>query len=150
MPEIDPKELLNHLHPHPYTLHEIAAALDTSVVALSQTCIPMPIQATEFHLHDRLKHVLEESARVLEFKRVATEATANATTSSTVKYFSTLEILGNLMNESQNSCRDLFDCSCPELETLTTLARRAGALGSRLTGTHWVTCNILVYIIRSC
>ena len=46
------------------------------------------------------------------------------------------------MNDSQKSCSSLFDCSCPELDTLVSLSIQVGAFGSQLTGTGWGGCTI--------
>ena len=42
--------------------------------------------------------------------------------------------IGALMDASHSSLRDLYECSCPELDGLVLQAREAGAFGSRLTG----------------
>lgn len=46
------------------------------------------------------------------------------------------------MNESQQSCRDTYKCSSTLLDTVTDLALKEGAVGSRLTGAGWGGCSV--------
>src|SRR5262249_39262522 len=48
-----------------------------------------------------------------------------------------LKQFGTLLFESHESCRRLYDCSSPELDTVVGAAKRAGAWGARLTGAGW-------------
>jgi len=48
-----------------------------------------------------------------------------------------LKPFGTLLYESHESCRRLYECSAPELDTVVHAAKRAGALGARLTGAGW-------------
>jgi len=48
-----------------------------------------------------------------------------------------LKRFGELLYESHESCRRLYDCSTSELDTIVAAARRSGALGARLTGAGW-------------
>jgi len=70
------------------------------------------------YLRQRALHVYTESRRVEEFKAIC-----ESTASSAEEAKSQLERLGKLMNESHYSCRDLFACSCSELDQLTSLCR---------------------------
>ncbi|KAF9533944.1 galactokinase gal [Crepidotus variabilis] len=93
------------------------------------------IEATHFQLYKRVKHVFSEALRVLSFQNVCLQGLAGDEAESLTR-------LGELMNESQESCSQLFECSCPELDELTRLAREAGAVGSRLTGAGWGGCTV--------
>jgi galactokinase len=113
-----------------YTREQVAAALNMSVGELDERYTSaFPVRATRFRLRQRAAHVFGEAARVLRFLALL-EAEAD------------LARLGSLMNESQESCRALYECSCPELDELCAIARRAGAHGSRLTGAGWGGCSV--------
>ncbi|KAF9406837.1 galactokinase [Podila epigama] len=107
--------------------------------------IQQPIRAEKFHLYSRAKHVYNEEKRVVQFRDTCEKAMKTAAQEKNldnphhhhVDAETLFAKLGGLMNASQTSCHELFDCSCDELEELTQLARSAGAYGSRLTGAGW-------------
>ncbi|XP_065838833.1 N-acetylgalactosamine kinase-like [Oscarella lobularis] len=123
------------LHKEPYTRKEIAKILGISDDELREHSLKSKNATTldlqTFHLHNRAKHVFSEAARVYKFKATCDASDPNAT-----------QILGELMNKSHYSCRDLYECSCPELDELTEICRTSGAVGSRLTGAGWGGCAV--------
>ena len=74
-------------------------------------------------LRSRAVHVVSETAR--------TRFGAQLLEQGSLKQF------GSLLYESHESCRRLYECSAPELDTIVAAAKRAGALGARLTGAGW-------------
>ena len=93
------------------------------------------VRAERFQLRNRALHVFTESLRVSKFMDLLDNAPAEVSGEF-------LQKIGNLMNESQTSCRDLFNCSCPELDILCDVARSHGSYGSRLTGAGWGGCSV--------
>lgn len=117
-----------------YTRSDVASLLHISIDELSSRYLTkFPIRTTHFHLYRRATHVLNEALRVLEFKSLLTTRPPPS---------DLLPRLGALMNETQTSCREVYDCSCPELDELCEIARNAGAYGSRLTGAGWGGCTV--------
>lgn len=90
----------------------------------------------EFKLYQRAVHVYEEASRVWRFKEVCDQNASHKSSRDS------LALLGQLMNESHASCRDLYECSHPDLDQLVDISLQAGALGSRLTGAGWGGCTI--------
>lgn len=82
-------------------------------------------------LRARARHVVTESVR--------TRAAARLLERGRLREF------GRLMYESHDSCRRLYECSAPELDFVVQAARKARALGARMTGAGWGgACLVLV------
>ncbi len=116
-----------------YTRQDIASALSMSIPKLEETFMTkFPVRTTHFQLRKRAQHVFSEALRVIAFKELL-QSPPSA---------DLLLQLGALMNKTQASCRDVYGCSCPELDELCKIAREAGAHGSRLTGAGWGGCTV--------
>ncbi|KAF2771273.1 Galactokinase [Teratosphaeria nubilosa] len=122
-----------------YTREEISQITGMSVPDLEDNFMKkFPIRAEKFKLRQRALHVFNEAIRVLKFHALL--ASPPPTTEAETTRL--LHTLGGLMNATQDSCRDLYENSCPELDELCRLARSAGAYGSRLTGAGWGGCSV--------
>ncbi|KAK9767978.1 galactokinase [Basidiobolus ranarum] len=122
-----------------YTKEEMAEATGASLDELvSKFMTKFPVRAELFQLYSRAKHVYSEALRVVLFRDIC-EVEFNV---AVVDSESTFRKLGKLMDESQSSCKNEFNCSCPELDELTKLCRNHGAAGSRLTGAGWGGCTV--------
>ncbi|XP_070686196.1 N-acetylgalactosamine kinase [Pempheris klunzingeri] len=120
------------LHPEPYSREEICEALGITPEQFSTELLSANTQhVSQFKLHPRARHVYGEAARVLRFKAVCDSEPAGS-----------VQLLGDLMNQSHASCRDLYECSCPELDQLVEICLKSGAVGSRLTGAGWGGCAV--------
>jgi galactokinase len=85
--------------------------------------LPRLKRALREPLRSRAVHVVSETAR--------TRFAAQLLQQKKLRQF------GKLLYESHESCRRLYECSSPELDTVVAAAKRAGALGARLTGAGW-------------
>ncbi|EED19549.1 galactokinase [Talaromyces stipitatus ATCC 10500] len=118
-----------------YTREEIAKLLDITVPELgSRFLSSFPVEAERFKLRQRALHCFKEARRVLDFKACLSQADKLD--------IKRIHYLGQLLNETQDSCRDDYECSCPEVDQICEIARRAGTWGSRLTGAGWGGCTV--------
>lgn len=118
-----------------YSRSDICGLLGVSEDELNQRYMSkFPVRAEKFKLRQRALHVFTEALRVIRFRQLLSSPPSDGNT--------LIQSLGDLMNQTQTSCRDIYDCSCPELDELCELARSAGATGSRLTGAGWGGCSV--------
>jgi galactokinase len=100
----------------------VASVRDLSLETLDVTPVP-PV------LKRRALHVLTENTRTLAAAEAMQRGDART--------------LGNLMTASHASLRDDYEVSCPELDTIVSLARaQPGCLGARMTGAGFGGCAI--------
>jgi len=119
-------------HKEPYSREEICKALEITDQELISECLNASTKdAKLFKLYNRAKHVYSEADRVWKFKEICQSGKESA-----------LVLLGELMNASHQSCSADYECSCDELDLLTSICRSSGALGSRLTGAGWGGCTV--------
>ncbi|MGH2670265.1 MAG: galactokinase, partial [bacterium] len=83
----------------------------------------------------RLKKALREPLRARAVHVVS--ETARTRFAAQLLRQKRLTRFGELLYESHESCRRLYACSSPELDTVVAAAKRAGALGAKLTGAGW-------------
>jgi N-acetylgalactosamine kinase len=116
-----------------YSREDVCRLLDiTSDELEAKSLSPNTLGLKEFKLKQRAMHVYSEAGRVYEFEKVCRSSTGD----------NALRELGRLMDDSHESCRDWFECSCSELDDLQVEAKKAGALGCRLTGAGWGGCTV--------
>ncbi len=82
-------------------------------------------------LYKRAKHVISENKRVLDSVKFLKSGSLNK--------------FGELMVESHNSLRNLYEVSCKELDTLVDeFVKYDGVLGSRMTGAGFGGCTVSI------
>ncbi|ORZ37292.1 ribosomal protein S5 domain 2-type protein [Catenaria anguillulae PL171] len=115
------------------TFASLATLLDTSASALEREYTSdFPVRFTTLRLLDRTLHVVSEARRVLDTVSLLHSPSGGASARA----------MGRLMHASHVSCRDLYTCSCAELDELVALGEANGSLGSRLTGAGWGGCSV--------
>lgn len=122
-----------------YTREEISTVLGlSSADELDQKFTSrFPVRAERFKLRQRAIHVFSEALRVLNFMDLLENSSPQEEKGDEFN-----SQLGALLNETQDSCRDVYECSCEEIDRICAIARKAGSYGSRLTGAGWGGCSV--------
>ncbi|EDW80025.1 uncharacterized protein Dwil_GK12284, isoform B [Drosophila willistoni] len=88
----------------------------------------------QFKLRQRALHVIQESGRVAKFRKIC-EQLALRSSEEDVKH------LGQLMRQSHQSLRELYECSHPDVERLIAISNKMD-VSARVTGAGWGGCIV--------
>lgn len=125
--------VINALHSDPYSRADLCTILGISDESFQTQFLNQRTNLVkQFQLYERAKHVYLEARRVYEFKEITESESCPKTA----------EKLGTLMDQSHWSLKELYECSCPELDEVVALAKLGGSLGARLTGAGWGGCVV--------
>ncbi|KXJ95714.1 ribosomal protein S5 domain 2-type protein [Microdochium bolleyi] len=128
-----------------YTVDDVAAATGLSAEDIKARFLSsFPVRGEYFKLRQRALHVFTEALRTQQFLALLEDTSKHpgGGTSATDSSAAYNQQLGTLMNETQDSCRDVYECSCPEIDQICAIIRGAGGYGSRLTGAGWGGCSV--------
>ncbi len=117
-----------HLPPRPLSLAEIARIVGSSPEQLREDCGISSDLGDRFAVLSRLRHVLTEAERVNRAEHLLAAGDGGG--------------FGALMDASHASCRDDYDISCSEIESLVAAAKESGAAGARVTGAGFGGCIV--------
>ncbi|XP_064552411.1 N-acetylgalactosamine kinase [Drosophila montana] len=118
-----------------YTREDVCEALGITEQELETDFLtPSTQHMQQFKLRQRALHVIQESGRVVEFRKICEQLQRRASKQD-------LEQLGKLMQQSHQSLRELYECSHPDLERLVALSVKQG-VSARVTGAGWGGCIV--------
>ncbi|XP_013188658.1 N-acetylgalactosamine kinase [Amyelois transitella] len=135
-----------------YTKEEVCSILNVTEPEMESSYLtPNTKHLTEFKLRQRALHVYEEAKRVEDFRNICKSGTMNGNghtngfNGSCQKNYDdtkeTINILGQLMSDSHESLRKLYECSHSNLDRLVDLSKQMN-IHSRLTGAGWGGCIV--------
>lgn len=118
-----------------YTRDDICEALGITEQQLEMDFLtPSTQHMQQFKLRQRALHVVQESGRVVKFRQICEQLQRRPSKQD-------LAELGELMQQSHHSLRELYECSHPDLERLVGLSVKQG-VSARVTGAGWGGCIV--------
>ncbi|XP_076443620.1 N-acetylgalactosamine kinase-like [Babylonia areolata] len=122
----------NTLKTSEYTKDEVLQILEVTSDDLASTSLSQnTLGVTSFQLYKRAVHVFAEASRVFQFKKLCDTRPPDVLTK-----------LGALIDASQQSLKDLYECTHPETDMLVEVCKSSGVVGCRMVGAGWGGCVV--------